>query len=265
MDQMVQQIIDIMKECSQIMLEAEDIVHQIEVKEGKGNFVTVYDKRIQQALQEKLSKLLPQAYFMGEEDETTDSTEHIQKCLREGYAFIVDPIDGTTNFMKGVCHSCISVGLLLKGAPYIGVVYNPYLNEVFYAQRGEGAYRNDVPIHVSEHTLEDGIAIFGTTPYYEELSKLSFEMAYRYFCKCQDVRRSGSAALDLCSIACGRAEVFFELRICPWDYAAGALLVTEAGGVITDMSGKPLQYAEKTGVLASGAVARRELTPDCYL
>ena len=106
--------------------------------------------------------------------------------------------------------SAISVGLARDGERYMGVVYNPYLDEMFTAVRGQGAYLNGEPIHVSSEPLANGVVLFGTAPYYEELNRKSFEMAYDYFRKALDVRRSGSAALDLCSVAAGRAELFLN-------------------------------------------------------
>lgn len=163
----------------------------------------------------------------------------------------MDPIDGTTNFIKDYHVSAISAGLAKDGEKYIGVVYNPYLDEMFTAERGKGAFLNGRPIHVSRNPLSEGIVLFGTAPYYEELSKKSFQMAYAYFKKALDVRRSGSAAIDLCSIAAGRAELYFELRLSPWDFAAGALIVEEAGGVVTTVEGGAVTLGQKCSVLAT--------------
>lgn len=147
--------------------------------------------------------------------------------------------------------SAISVGLALDGERYMGVVYNPYLNEMFTAIKGKGACLNGEPIHVSSEPLCNGIVLFGTAPYYEELNRKSFEMAYDYFKKALDIRRSGSAALDLCSVAAGRAEVFFELRLCPWDFAAGSLIVEEAGGKVTTAEGGQLTLCAPCSMLAT--------------
>ena len=187
--------------------------------------------------------------FVGEE-------EDVHASVKDGYAFIVDPIDGTTNFIKDYHASAISVGLTKDGERYMGVVYNPYLDEMFTAVRGQGAFLNGRPIQVSNQPLENGIVIFGTAPYYEDLAKKSFDMAYQYFCKALDVRRSGSAAIDLCNVAAGRAELFFELRLSPWDYAAGSLIVEEAGGVVTRIDGGEITLNEGCGVLATNAACR---------
>lgn len=244
-DKLTDAIVETVLECGEIMLEATQIESGIEVKEGKANIVTVYDKKVQEELKIRLKKILPEAHFVGEEDE-------VHEAIDKGYAFIVDPIDGTTNFMKGYQASAISVGLILNGEPYIGVVYNPYRKEVFCAKTGEGAYKNGERIYSSEHSLEEGIVLIGTAPYYRELADVSFEMARYFFDFAMDIRRSGSAAIDLCDVACGRAELFFEYKLCPWDYAAGGLIVTEAGGSVWTFGGEKPAYDNKSTYIACG-------------
>lgn len=241
---LVEKIADAVRECGKIMLDAVRTADMVETKEGHANFVTVYDKKVQETLRKKLLEILPEAVFVGEEDD-------VHASIKKGFAFIVDPIDGTTNFIKDYHVSAISVGLTKDGEKYIGVVYNPYLDEMFTAERGKGAFLNGKPIHVSRNPLSEGIVLFGTAPYYEELSKKSFQMGYAYFKKALDVRRSGSAAIDLCSIAAGRAELYFELCLCPWDFAAGALIVEEAGGVVTTVEGGAVTLGQKCSVLAT--------------
>lgn len=243
------QIAVAMKECARIMLEADRSEVGLDEKAGKANFVTKYDKKVQEAIKEKLLNILPEATFVGEE-------EDIHASIAKGLAYIVDPIDGTTNFIKDYRVSAISVGVTKDGEPYMGAVYNPYLDEMFTAVAGQGAWLNEEPIHVSEEPLENGLVIFGTAPYYEELAKQSFELAYEYFRKSLDIRRSGSAALDLCNVAAGRAELFFELRLCPWDFAAGGLIVKEAGGVVTQIDGTPVNLGAPCSVLATNRVCR---------
>lgn len=248
-EQLLEAIVNAVRSCGAIILNADRTKSDIDEKAGHANFVTAYDKKVQSRLQTKLLAILPEAVFVGEEEDVHASVEN-------GYAFIVDPIDGTTNFIKDYHASAISVGLAKGGERYMGVVYNPYLDEVFTAVKGQGAFLNGKPIHVSDQPLENGIVIFGTATYYDEYAKDTFDMAYEYFCKSLDVRRSGSAALDLCSIAAGRAELFFELRLCPWDYAAGSLIVEEAGGVVTKIDGGEITLNEKCGVLATNVACR---------
>lgn len=249
-EQLLENIIHAVRVCGTIILNADRTKSGIDEKAGHANFVTAYDKKVQSELQKRLLEILPKAVFVGEE-------EDVHASVKDGYAFIVDPIDGTTNFIKDYHASAISVGLIKDGKRHMGVVYNPYLDEVFTAVKGKGAFLNGKPIQVSKQPLENGIVIFGTATYYEEYAKATFDMAYDYYCKALDVRRSGSSALDLCNVAAGRAELFFELRLCPWDYAAGSLIVEEAGGVVTTIDGGELPLNEGCGVLATNAVCRK--------
>ena len=146
--------------------------------------------------------------------------------------------------------SCISVAHVVNADVDFAIIYNPYLDELFWAVRGEGAYCNTKRIHVSEQPLNNGIVLFGTSPYDVDLAKKSFDMAYSYFAKALDIRRSGSAALDLCAIAAGRAELYFEMILSPWDYAAGMLLVEEAGGIVTTMDGEKPALNRRSSILA---------------
>ncbi|MCQ2421922.1 MAG: inositol monophosphatase [Lachnospiraceae bacterium] len=243
MKKLLEQIMEVARSCGAIIRDADRSQIGIKDKEGRANFVTAYDCKVQAYAEKALRQILPDAGFLGEEEgSTVDATKE--------YIFIVDPIDGTTNFIKDYHMSCISIGLLHNGERYLGVVYNPYLEEMFHAVKGEGAFLNGKPIHVSDEPLSNGIVLFGSSPYNAELSKASFELVYEYFQKALDIRRSGSAALDLCAVAAGRAELFFELILSPWDYAAGALIVEEAGGIVTTVSGDPLPTLVKTSIIA---------------
>lgn len=236
-------------ECGQIMKNADRSGVHVTDKEGHGNFVTNYDKMIQKELERRLLEIMPEATFVGEE-------EDVHESIRNGYALIVDPIDGTTNFMKDYNQSCISVGITYDGEQVGGIVYQPYLDEMFCAEKGKGAYKNGVQIHVSDCDLEHALVVFGTAPYYEGLTKKSFEKVQEIFPYCVDVRRSGSAAIDLCNVAAGRADLYFEYLICPWDIAAGSLIVVEAGGCISTIDGNPITLEEKCSILATNGVAK---------
>lgn len=243
-DPIIKKIEKTVRECGDILLHADRDEHFVSSKEGHGNFVTVYDKKIQEKLRESLNEILPEAAFVGEE-------EDIHPDIHEGFAFVVDPIDGTANFVRDLKGSVISVGLLKDGKPYIGVVYNPYLDEMFTAKKGCGAYVNDKPIAVSKRPLSDGMVLFGTAPYYRELNDKAFELAGNLWKQALDLRRTGTAALDLCLVAAGRAELFFELILQPWDYAAGAVILTEAGGKIETLEGTALTFDKPCSVLAT--------------
>lgn len=241
LDDVFKAIIDVAKKGGEIILNANRADIGVKDKEGKANFVTAYDCAVQAYVKEALSKILPEAEFLGEEEDCSIN-ENAE------YIFVVDPIDGTTNFIKDYHMSCISIGLIKDSSRYFGVVYNPYLDETYYAIKGQGAYLNGSPIHVSKEDRKNSIVLFGSSPYNPELAKASFAKAYEFFEKCLDIRRSGSAALDLCAVAAARAEIFFELILSPWDYCAGALIASEAGAIVTDLDGRQLPLLTKTSI-----------------
>ena len=247
------------REAGRIMLEAEDIEHAVHDKEGHANFVTDYDRRVQEYLFDKLAQLLPQARFIGEEEGADAFTEED----RRGFAFCVDPIDGTTNFIKGYRPSVTSIGLLLDDKPYMGVVYNPYDDMLFSAVRGGGARLNGKPIASSGEPLAKSLIMFGTAPYNPEKAEETFALCAQYLRRGADLRRSGTAAWDLCSVAMGTTGLFFEMRLGLWDFAAAALIAEEAGCVLTDLSGRPLRYDGPSSVLcASRGVAKENYLPE---
>ena len=237
-----------------IMLSASDIERKTSAKEGHGNFVTEYDKKIQAFLFDALHEVLPEANFLGEEEGAGNFREE----YRKGYLFVIDPIDGTANFLSGFRPSVTSIALLKDGEPYLGVVYDPYDDLMFTAQRGKGAFRNGERIHSLEKDLAHSLVDFGTAPYYPELQDLTFALARRYMNLAMDIRHAGTAAWDLCLMAQGSIGIFYELKLEVWDFAAGALIAEEAGCRVTDAAGLPLKYDRKTSVMAASAGVARE-------
>lgn len=244
----MEKLIEIAKAAGRIILEAHCENTDIEVKPGEANFVTKYDKAVQQFLKEELTKLYPDAEFIGEES-GEDSYKNADTLI------VVDPIDGTTNFIKNMRHSSVVIGIIKNKLPYKSVVYNPYDDEVFYAQRGCGAYLNGKRIFVSQSRLCDGLVGFGSVPYYTELYNKTFDLIKALMSECADVRRLGSAALDLCFVACGRFDLFFEYYLSLWDYCAAGLIVTEAGGIIRGVGGKELSFDGPSAIIAASPTA----------
>lgn len=242
----------IMREAAKLMLSAHDVEGAVTVKPGDANFVTAYDVAVEDYLFRALGERLPEAVIIGEEAE-----ENHTELLRTRLALLIDPIDGTTNFIHNYRYSSISVGVCDHGTMVWGGVLNPYSGLLYHAARGQGAFAEspdgrEAPIRVSSRPLSSALAGFGTSPYYrEELGERTFRAAYSLFRAARDVRRSGSAALDLAMIAAGSLDVFLEYRLSPWDIAAGSLLVTEAGGVITQTDGSPLTFEHPCSVLAA--------------
>ncbi|MGI6255669.1 MAG: inositol monophosphatase family protein [Acutalibacter sp.] len=211
-------------------------------KEGHANFVTEADVASQKFLMEKLSALLPQAHFFAEEQE--------ENVMAPGYNWVIDPIDGTTNFIRAYRPSAISVGLVEDGEGILGLVLDLSCGDLFSAVKGKGAFCNGEPIHAAETPVENALIAFGTSPYYRELMGPSFAVLQELFSQCGDLRRSGSAAVDLCSVACGRCDGFFELQLSPWDYAAGSVILREAGAVIGTAPWMDFRYDRKQPILA---------------
>ena len=144
----------------------------------------------------------------------------------------------------------------------MAVVYNPYDDMMFSAIKGQGAYMNGERIMSSEAPLSDSLAVFGTAPYYTELQDRTFDIAKKLLPLCVDLRRSGTAAWDMCCVALGRCGLYFELKVQLWDYAAAALIATEAGCTVTDIEGKPLSYSGPTSALCR-AKGVKEI-PECF-
>jgi len=218
-------------EGAQLMLQAKKILAQC--KSGARDVVTQYDTQVQALLMERLAAAVPGAEFFAEE----------LKAQGGPYAeklFIIDPIDGTMNFVKGLQTSCISIAYAERGEVKAAAVYNPYLNEMFAALAGEGAFLNGERLQTPDVPLEESVVAFGTAPYNPELAEESFRLAKLAFDHSLDVRRGGSAALDLCSVAAGRVGLYFELRLSYWDYAAGAFIAKQAGAVCLQPDGTAL-------------------------
>lgn len=223
----------------------------IKVK-GPADYVTQVDTDIQSFLSQELGRLVPEIQFLGEE-------EGLHEMNADTY-WILDPIDGTTNLIHDYQHSVVSLGLYDKGEIILGVIYDPFREDVYHAQKGKGSFLNGNPIHVSDAgALRETIITIGTSPYNRELTDENFSRFKRVFEKSQDIRRTGSAALDLAYVACGRTGGFFEPLLSPWDFAAGMLLVTEAGGMVTGFSGEPVNLLKRGSVVATNGKIHEEL------
>ena len=235
------------REAAALILQAHDVL--AERKTDRRDVVTEYDRRVQALLIERITAALPEARFFCEENDRHDD-------LRADAVFIIDPIDGTMNFVHGFHHSCISVAYMSRGVLRAGAIYNPYVDEHFTALKGEGARLNGRPIHVAEGSLAESLVCVGTAPYNAELIDRGFALIKKACAAGLDIRREGAAALDLCTVAAGRAGVFFELGLSLWDYAAGKLIVEEAGGVCCTVEGAALPLdPSRPSVLAGGKQA----------
>lgn len=212
---------------------------------AKNDFVTDVDLAISGFLKEKLYELDPSVGFFSEEESGALS----DNC------WILDPIDGTTNLIYGYNLSSVSLGHYYNGNIVFGIVYNPFTDEIFTAEKGKGSYYNhSVLLKVSSRTVSESLIEFGAGSTHKENADENFRLVTEIFKHCVDVRRICSSALDLCYIAAGRIDGYFEKVLKPWDLAAGSLILEEAGGKVTDYNGSPIQFASSTSAIASNGV-----------
>lgn len=236
---MLKKVIEIATQAGKMMLKG---FHNIEEKTDTSNIVTNMDIEVQDFIIQELKKLLADSSFIAEESESYE--EH------DGYTWVIDPIDGTMNYAYGYQHSAVSIALLKDNEGIMGVCYNPYLKEVFYAEKGKGAFCNKLPLQVGNQALANGLLVCGTSPYYKCIADTTFLNMKKLFLKSRDIRRSGSAVLDLCYVAAGRCDAFYEEQLSPWDYAAASVILKEAGGYIHLLHDQVWGYAKPIGMIA---------------
>lgn len=217
-------------------------------KEGINNLVTEVDHLAEQKIISVIKATFPSHSIIGEE-----SGENIQLS---DYQWVIDPIDGTVNFAHGIPLCCVSIGLLLNGSVIMGAVYNPMMNELFFAEKGKGATLNGNPIKVS--AKNDFKTAFLVTGFPYKWPENSLEHPVKVFERMVlqglPIRRLGSAAIDLCWVACGRFDGFWEYNLSAWDVAAGYLIVLEAGGTITDFDGNIGNVFDKQTLATNGLI-----------
>jgi myo-inositol-1(or 4)-monophosphatase len=224
---------------------------QVSMK-GPANFVSAADRRAEETLYAELSRSRPGYGFLGEEGGVREGAD-------KTHTWIVDPLDGTTNFLHGIPQFAISIGLEREGTMVAGVIYNPANEELFIAERGKGAFLNDQRIRVAARKrLADAVVACGLP----HLGRPNIALGQRETAAVQEkvagLRRFGAAALDLAWVAAGRLDGYWERDIQPWDMAAGLLMVREAGGYVSDCDGADEMMA-KRNVLAGNETMQKEL------
>lgn len=223
------------------------------IEKAESDFVTTVDLRVHDFLHKQLPLLLPDSRVLSEEDDR-------ERIALNGDVWIIDPVDGTSNFVYGLQHSCVSVGRLQNGEPVEGVIYNPFLDELFYASKGCGAEMNGSQIHAAAaQSLGQAFIGFEAGP----ASKHHYQRTLRMMDACcqrtNGIRMLGSSALDIAYVACGRFTGAYFDYLYPWDYAAGAVLLMEAGGRLTNTQGETPSYAGKDAFVASNGTLHEAL------
>ena len=228
-------------------------VEQLQVSlKGPANFVSAADRRAEEVLREELLAARPGYCFIGEEGGRVEGPD-------KSHTWLVDPLDGTTNFLHGIPHFGISIALEREGTLIAGLVYNPVSDELFSAERGKGAFLNDRRLRVAaRQRLNDAVIACGL-PHYGRGDLAVFRKEFGAVQeRAAGLRRFGAAALDLAFIAAGRFDGYWERNLSPWDMAAGTLLVREAGGFVTDLDGGEAMFT-KGYILAGNDTIHREL------
>ena len=220
-------------------------------KEGVNNLVTEADHAAEKAIIETIKEQFPDHFILSEEAGELSSASQ--------YKWIIDPIDGTVNYAHGIPICCVSIGLELNGTMILGAVYNPLINEFYIGERGKGATLNGMPIQVStKKQVMDACLVTGFPYTYLDQPNGPLEVFNRFIRSGVPVRRLGSAAMDLCWVAAGRFDGFYEHKLQAWDSAAGFLIVEEAGGRVTDLKG--VHYSPyQPGILATNSLIHDEM------
>lgn len=224
---------------------------QVSLK-GPANFVTAADRRAEEILHEELMKARPGYSFLGEESGLREGTD-------KTHIWVVDPLDGTTNFLHGIPHFCISIALVREGKPVAALIHNPANDEFFHAEHGKGAFLDDRRIRVAARERLLDAVVCCALPHHGrgDLALFRKEIGAVQD-KVAGLRRFGAAALDLAYIAAGRFDVYWERGLSPWDFAAGVLLVREAGGFVTDLSDNE-RTIEAGDIIAGNANLHRQV------
>lgn len=226
------------------------------MSKNKDDLVTSIDKQCEKVIVDTLLKAFRDHSILTEEAGLLGNPD-------SEYQWVIDPIDGTTNFVQGIGHCAVSIGLRHNGKTEIGVVFDPMVNEMFTAARGDGAFLNGRRIRVGQRDSLDG-AIIGTAfpTRYRDRMPAYLELFTRLISNCADVRRMGAASLDLCYVACGRFDGYLEQGLKAWDFAAGDLVLREAGGIVTDFMGEP-NYVKSGNVVSGNPMVLRSLLQIC--
>lgn len=253
LDQLLEVAIDTARRASTILIEGFSKPHTLDYKNGRHNIVTECDKLSERFIKTTLKKAFPDHGFFGEET-GLDLVNNQKIC------WVVDPLDGTVNFAHQIPFFSISIAATIGDQVLCGVVYSPMTNELFYAKHLQGAFLNEKPLKTSAISqIEQGIFVTGFPYNLQENPGSCIEHFVAFAKKGVPIRRLGSAALDLAYVAAGRFDGFWEISLEPWDFSAAALLIKEAGGMISTYDGDPLHPQKTSSVLATNSYLHKSM------
>lgn len=247
-------VIKLVKDAAKL---AEEKSFDISCKDGPSNIVTTNDIAVQHFLHKKLKELMPESEFLCEEEDMRNSGSE--------YVWVIDPIDGTMNYSRGIAECAVSVALVRRGKCLLGVVCDILSDNVFSATAEGGAKMNGKSISVSKSNFESGLLCTAMSLYNKEYARVCNEIIYEAYMQCNDVRRFGSCAIELCYLAAGKCDLYFEIRVFPWDYAASYLILKEAGGVLYGFGGQELTFDKPTALIGANNRENYEKLNDIVL
>lgn len=220
---------------------------EISSKDTLNNLVTEVDKKSETAIIDVIQEEYPDHFILSEEVGEISTDSNIK--------WIIDPIDGTVNYAHGIPICCVSIGIEKDGKLLMGAVFNPFMNELFFAEKGKGAFLNNKPLKVSENSNVKAACLVTGFPYrWVDVAADPIKVFERFIRLGLPVRRLGSAAIDLCWVAAGRFDGFWEYNLNPWDIAAGYLIIEEAGGTVTNFKGEPYSVYDKQTLATNGKI-----------
>lgn len=237
---------DMIKQAGKLILDLKGTPLQLEEKKSFSDLVTIVDKSVEEFLVTKILEKYPNHGILGEEGFFKEDIQSLETI------WIVDPIDGTTNFIQEIPYYAISIGIMHKGEEIMGLVYNPITDELFFAQKGNGAFLNNQPLKL-ENPLSINEAVISTSMFWEDVetkSQLSSAIINIYH-DTRGLRMLGGAALGLCDVARGRLNAYIMPMLSAWDFAAGKVILQEAGGIVTRLNGEDFLMNEKGSVIAT--------------
>ena len=239
--------IETSKQAGNILMQHFGKISHVERKTTDIDLVTIADTESEALILEKIKTTYPQHHIIAEESDLTKGDSD--------YKWVIDPLDGTTNFVHSLPIFAVSIGLQYKEETILGVVYNPAAHKCFWAEKDSGAFLNNKPIHItSTNTLGDSLLVTGFPYIHDDRFEKGFDLFKELYGKTQGIRRLGAAALDFCFVAMGRFDGFWEFGLEPWDVCAGGLIVKEAGGKVSDWDGSPMPFSGNRILATNGHI-----------
>ena len=243
--------IETAKQAGSILMQNFGKISSIERKSTDIDLLTIADTDSEAYILDRIKTTYPQHHIIAEESNITEGNSD--------YRWVIDPLDGTTNFVHSLPIFAVSMGLQYNEETILGVVYNPAADKCFWAEKNSGAFLNDKPIYItSTNTLSNSLLVTGFPYIHDDRYEKCFDLFKELYGRTQGVRRLGAAALDFCFVAMGRFEGFWEFGLQPWDICAGALILKEAGGKVSDWDGSPMPFSG-TRILATNCHIHGEM------